>query len=124
MSGAPAPTKAWERVENSVCLWTRSAQPPMNRSVDETRREFLVRLAQASAFVAPTVHTLTLPRAVEAQGGGKDPCQRRRPPKWCLSPTAQVIKPGMTFDAEPPASDIQQGLMVAPWDRDPPGSGR
>jgi hypothetical protein len=42
----------------------------MSRSVDETRRDFLVRLARTALFVAPAVVSLDA-APLAAQGGGK-----------------------------------------------------
>ena len=40
----------------------------MTRSVDETRREFLLRMAKASAFVPPAIATLSVGRLAGQKG--------------------------------------------------------
>ena len=64
---------------------------------DQSRKEFLKKLAQGSIYTAPVVSTLLAPRSVSAQG----------------SP------PGMP----PPMSGMaqQRNLPDAPWFKPPPG---
>jgi len=67
---------------------------------DQSRREFLTKLAQGSIYVAPIVATLLAPKSVTGQG----PSQKMM----------MMMMMGMMAG--------QQRLPDAPWFKPPPGS--
>lgn len=87
----------------------------MTRSLDETRRDFLVRLAKGAAFVPPALFTVDVSR-VAAQGGGGGKGGKT------ATTTSSVVG---TLTPTAPAA-VQQQLQIdmqstqsVPWD---PGS--
>ena len=101
----------------------------MARSQDETRREFLLKLARTAAFVPPLMATVGV-RPLAGQGGGssggggkKTATTTGTSTVGSLSPTAQVVSTP-TFDlrsedAVSPWSPQVQG-QAPPWSRPPP----
>lgn len=89
----------------------------MSRSTGETRREFLLTLARAAAFVPPAMATLSV-RPLLAQGGGgggkttTSTTTTSGSTVGSLSPTAQVISN--------PEFDLQQ-QQQSPWSPQTPG---
>lgn len=88
----------------------------MPRSIDETRRDFLRRLAKTAAFVPPAMATFDV-RPGSAQGKGTTQAQSVSQSATVgeLSPTAQV-QPGADFRLDPNAQ-----ASPAPWTRSRPG---
>lgn len=90
----------------------------MSQSVDETRREFLLDLARASAFVPPAVLTLGVGRAL-----GQRPAHAGRP-----TPTASLESPDDFDDVqrlpgEQQPWDAGRAGGAPPWSRPPPTQG-
>lgn len=94
----------------------------MPRSVDETRREFLLKLARSAVFVAPAVATLRVgPLAAQGKGGAgakaaaaaQQEAAATSAVTGSLSPTAQMV--------ESPTFQLRQGASESPWAPGTPG---
>jgi hypothetical protein len=87
----------------------------MSRSVEETRRDFLVRLARTAAFVAPAVLTLdAAPLAAQGGGGGKAG-------KAAATSSSSVVGSLTPTSLQAPLLETQlQSDETVPWD---PASG-
>ena len=87
---------------------------------DETRREFLLKLARTAAFVPPVMATVAV-RPLAGQGGttggggakGVGNAQTTTSTVGSLSPTAQVISN--------PTFSVQQAETASPWSPQVPG---
>jgi hypothetical protein len=95
----------------------------MSRSLEETRRDFLVRLARTAGFVAPVVLSLdAAPLAAQGggagQGGGKGAGQATV--VGSLTPTSQSTQQQLESDPTVPW-DPTSG-QAAPWSVPPPTS--
>lgn len=88
----------------------------MCRSVDETRRGFLKRLARAAAFVPPALVTLKASRA-EAQG---QPAHAGRPTPKKQTEGQFQADPSLRSDEESQPWDPGRGAGTPPWARPPP----
>jgi len=85
---------------------------------DPTRRDFLLRLAKAAAFVPPAMATLSVrPLAGQGGGGGKGSATAATTSSstvvGSISPTAQQIDNSQF--------NIDQGQSTAPWNAQQPG---
>ena len=95
-----------------------------SRSVDETRRDFLLRLARGASLAAPVVLTLRAEEA-RAQGKGSAAAQQAAAATSALgglSPatTAVQSQPAGTEQLAP--WDPAAATQPAPWERPPPTS--
>lgn len=96
----------------------------MTRSLDETRREFLLRLARGAAFVPPTLLTLSVSRALGAQkgtGGGKP---NAAAPTSAATTGVSTAAPVRAFQVQPqePGAPWDPGRPAGapPWSKPPP----
>jgi len=96
---------------------------------EETRRDFLLRLARTAPFVPPAMATLDV-RPLLAQGGstsGGKTSTSSSSTVGSLSPTAQTVSQP-TFQLESTSStssapwDASGPTQVPPWSRPPPGT--
>ena len=95
----------------------------MSRSLDETRRDFLLRLARTAAFVAPVVATLDA-APVAAQGKASKTSAATSSVVGSLTPTSsqaveqqlRIQSPDETVPWAPGSGD------AAPWTVPPPTS--
>jgi hypothetical protein len=71
---------------------------------DDTRREFLKRIAKTAVYAAPVIHTLAAPVELIGQG----------------SSTQKKPMMAAAFDTQQPSTTTQTN-QEAPWDRPPPG---
>lgn len=100
----------------------------MPRSVDETRREFLVRLAKASAFVPPAVLTLGVERVYGQKGGKNAPTTvtglSGTSSAFVISDRDALRKAGRVRGptGTSPRGAVPGGVQ-APWQRRPPTTG-
>lgn len=98
----------------------------MSTSVDETRREFLLRLARTSAFVPPALMTLEVGSAL-AQGKGSGATGAPGQQQFGgLSPAARIESPVSSdqIRAEPAEPwDPGRATGSPPWSRPPPTQG-
>lgn len=83
----------------------------MPRSIDETRRDFLLRLAKTAAFVPPAMASFDV-RPAEGQGGPVAGVGGGPPTTGSLSPTAQTM-PDADFRLNPDART--EPSSTAPW---------
>ncbi len=99
----------------------------MSRDADGTRREFLIRLAKAAAFVPPTMASLDVrPLYARVQGGGKSSTTTSTT-IGSISPTAQRIEDSQfSIDGSATSTpqtgpwDNRQPSRPPPWARPPP----
>lgn len=89
------------------------------RSIDHTRREFLLRLAKASAFVPPTLVTLDVAQAM-GQGKGKGRGGQPSVPPGQAAPQTTPLQ--VTPQAQPQSAPMTAPGPEAPWQKPPPGS--
>lgn len=89
----------------------------MPRSTDETRREFLLKLARTAAFVPPAMASVSVAEAA-AQGQGGGPGGGGPPGQLSGGPNQQSIE---TFQLQEEPVSSPSGTRQAPWSRPPPG---
>lgn len=112
----------------------------MSRSVDETRREFLKRLARSAAFVPPALLTLSASRAgaqSKGQSAGKAAAQAAAPAQQTSAPAATAIggttpsaqtqgrfqlDPSLQGKSEDQPWDPGRAAGTPPWAKPPPTS--
>ena len=90
----------------------------MTTPADPTRRDFLLKLAKAAAFVPPAMATLSVrPVAAQGGGGGKGSATAATTSSstvvGSISPTAQQIDNSQF--------SIDQGQSTSPWNAQQPG---
>ncbi len=106
----------------------------MSRSVDETRREFLRRLARAAAFVPPALVTLRPSEAGAQKGAGKQAQQvqqsaaQQAAAVGGTTPAAQTqgnfrINPGVQDQQQNQPWDPGRSAGTPPWAKPPPTAG-
>ena len=94
----------------------------MPRSIDETRRQFLIRLARATVLVPPVVATLR-PPPLDAQGQGRALGHAKRAAAGLLSPASlpAVQSSGSTTQEAAPWEPTAPSDSP-PWSAPPPSS--
>jgi len=104
----------------------------MSKGTDGTRREFLIRLAKAAAFVPPAMASVDVrPLYARVQGGGKSTTSTASSTSsttiGSISPTSQQIDNsqfnidgGATPSTQSAPWDTRQPSRPPPWSRPPP----
>ena len=93
----------------------------MSRSLDETRRDFLVRLARTAGFVAPVVLSLdAAPLAAQGSGKGKN-ATTTTSTVGSLTPTS-LMATQQQIQSDPTVPWDPTTGQAAPWSVPPPTS--
>lgn len=96
----------------------------MSRSIDETRREFLVRLAHTAGFVAPVVLSLdAAPVAAQSDTiAGQGKAVGQSSVVGSLTPTSNAPSSQQLLQSDPSVPWDPGSGEVAPWSVPPPTS--
>lgn len=92
----------------------------MSRSVDETRRDFLKRLARAAAFVPPALVTL---RPSEARAQKKAGGSGVTPPGQSQTQGSFRLDPSQGNQQDPQPWNPGRSAGTPPWAEPPPTAG-